>query len=58
MRKPEMLIGLCMTLAVVALLVAPAVAQTQMPQTTTETTKGEATVTTEQMSGQVVKDEG
>jgi LPXTG-motif cell wall-anchored protein len=54
----RILIGLCVALAGFALLAAPAAAQTQMPQTTTEQTKGEATVTTEQMSGEVVKVEG
>jgi hypothetical protein len=45
-----------MALAVVVLLAAPLAAQT--PQTTTEKTKGEATVTTEHLSGEVVKVEG
>lgn len=52
----RVLIGSCMTFAVVVLLAAPVAAQ--MPQTTTEKAKGEATVTTEKMSGEVVKVEG
>jgi LPXTG-motif cell wall-anchored protein len=45
-----------MTFVVVALLAAPAVALG--PQTTTEKTAGQATVTTEKLSGEVVKVEG
>ncbi len=45
-----------MTLAVLVLLAAPLAAQA--PQTATEKTKGEATVTTEHLRGEVVKVEG
>jgi hypothetical protein len=47
---------ICTTVALTALLAATAAAQ--MPQTTTEQTKGAATVTTEKMSGEVVLVEG
>jgi LPXTG-motif cell wall-anchored protein len=49
-------IGLLMTLAAIVLLTAAVGAQA--PQTTTEKTAGTATVTTEQMSGEVVQVEG
>ena len=45
-----------MTLAVVALVAATVTAQA--PQTTTEKIKGAGTVTTEKMTGEVVKVEG
>jgi LPXTG-motif cell wall-anchored protein len=55
-KASRIVIGLCMMLIVIALLAATAAAQ--MPQTTTEKIKGAATVTTEKMSGEVVKVEG
>lgn len=47
---------LCMTLTAIALFAAAVAAQT--PQPTTQTTRGEGTVTTEKMSGEVVLVDG
>ena len=47
---------LCMTLTAIALFAAAVAAQT--PQPTTQSTRGEGTVTTEKMSGEVVYVEG
>ena len=55
-RVRRILPGVFMTLGAVALLATTVSAQ--MPQTTTSKTPGTATVTTEQMSGEVVKVEG
>jgi LPXTG-motif cell wall-anchored protein len=54
--RRKILIGLCMTFAVIVLLAATVAAQ--MPQTTTEKIKGAATVTTQEMKGTVVQVEG
>ena len=57
MRTPRTnLTTLCTTFALTAFLASTAAAQ--MPQTTTQETKGAATVTTEKMSGEVVLVEG
>jgi hypothetical protein len=52
----KILTGLCMTLTVIA--VGAATAAAQAPQSTRQATKGEGTVTTEKMSGEVVYVEG
>ena len=52
----KIVIGLCMTFAVIVLLAATAAAQ--MPQTTTEKIKGAGTVTTQEMKGTVLQVEG
>ncbi len=52
----KLLSGICLTIAVFVLLAATAVAQ--MPQTTTQKTKGAATVTTSEMKGTVLYVEG
>ncbi len=54
--RRKILIGLCMTFAVIVFLAATVAAQ--MPQTTTEKIKGAATVTTQEMKGTVVQVEG
>ena len=52
----KIVIGLCVTFAVIVLLAATVAAQ--MPQTTTEKMAGAATVTTKEMKGEVVHVEG
>jgi LPXTG-motif cell wall-anchored protein len=54
--RRKILIGLCMTFAVIVFLAATVAAQ--MPQTTTEKIKGAATVTTQEMKGTVMYVEG